>query len=128
MADSQAELLQVIANDEVAYPVDDGTHSPSLLQLLRGLLERAPRERMRVREMRRDVFITADGNEPLPPALTSNPGAVAVSKPELTSAIKRVALMQRADWEEAPAPAPALAPALTPALAPTIIDAEGELT
>ena len=111
-ADNPPELMNMIANEEVVYP-EDSTHSASLIELLHGLLERAPRQRLRVRDIRRSKFLTRDGADPLPPATAVMPGAVAVPKADLSAAIKRVTLMQKTErsaLHDAPAPAPAFAP------------------
>ena len=107
-ADNPPELMNMIANEEVVYP-EDSTHSASLIELLHGLLERAPRQRLRVRDIRRNKFLTRDGDDPLPTATAVMPGAVAVPKADLSAAIKRVTLMQKTErnaLHDAPAPAP----------------------
>ena len=104
VADHVPGLLQVIANDEVEYPTDEA-HSPSLLALLGGMLERKPKMRLRLRDIRRDEFITSGGAEPLPPATAAS--VVTVRQHELRNCLKRMVLLQRAGLSEEVAPAEA---------------------
>ena len=47
--------MERIANEEVAYPADTA-HSAELLAMLRGLLERKPKMRLRIRDLRNDPY------------------------------------------------------------------------
>ena len=94
-ADSVVNLMERIANEEVDYPADTA-HSAELLALLRGLLERKPKMRWRIRDLRHDPWLTQSGKNPLPPAEVP-PDAMAAPKSDLANAVKRVQLMRRAD-------------------------------
>ena len=103
-------LLQKIADEEVVYP-EDKTHSESLIKLLHSMLDRAPRQRARVRDLRRDAFINDDGKEPLnPPLVGDKGGKVTVPREELANAIKRIALKTQFIGDGAPGSAPTEAP------------------
>ena len=112
-ADSVPDMMQKIANEEVPYPPADDPRnagrSESLLKLLRGLLERKPKMRHRIRDLRRDAFITDDGRQPLPEPVAV-PQLQSAARVELSNAVKKVALMNRAEANDAPASAPAPAP------------------
>ena len=101
-SDSVVNLMEKIATEEVTYP-EDGTHSRELKLLLMGLLERMPKVRFKVRDLRRDAWLTRSGKAPLPAGIAA-PNAMAVAKADLANAVKRVALLQRA---EGPSAAPA---------------------
>ena len=104
-------LLQKIADEEVVYP-EDKTHSESLIKLLHSMLDRAPRQRARVRDLRRDAFINDDGKEPLnPPLVGDKGGKVTVPREELANAIERIALKTQFIGDGAPGSAPTEAPA-----------------
>ena len=107
-ADSVVNLMERIANEEVDFPAD-GAHSAALLGLLRGLLERKPKMRMRIRDLRNDPWLTLSGKSPLPPAAVP-PNAMAAPKSELANAVKRVQLIRRADDGMVPSAAPASVP------------------
>ena len=108
-ADSVPDMMQKIANEEVPYPPADDPRnagrSESLLKLLRGLLERKPKMRHRIRDLRRDAFITDDGRQPLPEPVAV-PQLQSAARVELSNAVKKVQLMNRAEGAE-PAAAPA---------------------
>ena len=108
-ADSVVNLMERIANEEVDYPADT-VHSAELLGLLRGLLDRRPKMRMRIRDLRNDPWLTLSGKCPLPPAAVP-PNAMAVPRSDLANAVKRVQLMRRADDGMVPSAAPASVPA-----------------
>lgn len=102
-ADSVVNLMERIANEEVDYPADTA-HSAELLALLHGLLERRPKMRWRIRDLRNDLWLTQSGKSPLPPAGVP-PDAMAAPKSDLANAVKRVQLMRRADDGMLAAPA-----------------------
>jgi serine/threonine protein kinase len=109
-ADHIPGLMEAIANDDVAWP-DDSEHSPSLVALLKGLLDRRPKMRLRIKELRRDAFITDGGMDEMPPPVAVPP-MQSVPRTELSNALKRVLLLQRGgDMGDAPAPSPAAASA-----------------
>lgn len=94
-SDSVMNLMQKIANEEVGFP-EDATHSPELLALLRGLLDRIPKQRLRIRDLRRDPWFTDHGSISLPVAEVP-PNAMAVQKTDLAGAVRRVTLLQMAE-------------------------------
>jgi len=96
VADTIPNLLAAISNEEVSYP-DVSGYSEELVHLLKGMLERAPKQRLRMRELRRDAFVTKAHAEPLPPPEAKRSLNVSVSKAHLTGAISRVKLMNQAD-------------------------------
>ena len=105
LADNPPKLLQMIADEPVDYP-DDKSHSASLVALLHALLAKAPRERITIKGLRKDAFLTRDSAEPMPAPHGTEKSIV---RDELSNAIKRVAVMSRA--ADAPGNAPADAPA-----------------
>jgi len=108
-ASNPPALLEKISTEEIDYP-EDTRSSPELLNLLRGLLQKAPLERLRIRDLRHDAFLTEGGKSPfdtpLPFIMRSSsakggeklvdPSSVAVDLEHLQKAIKCVAAMGRA--------------------------------
>mmetsp|Transcript_3139 Transcript_3139/g.8321 ORF Transcript_3139/g.8321 Transcript_3139/m.8321 type:complete len:221 (+) Transcript_3139:1-663(+) len=92
-ADSMTDLLDKIHADDVPYP-DDPELSPELSALFRSMLEKAPKERFRVRDVRKDPFLTDNGAQPLAEGgdkvMESN-----VAKLELKAALSGVASISR---------------------------------
>lgn len=103
-SDSVVNLMEKIANDDVPYPTDT-SRSPELMTMMRGLLDRRPKMRLRVRDLRRDPWLTQAGKAPLPPAVAA-PDAMSAAKADLANAVKRVQLMRRADESMGPSAAP----------------------
>ena len=100
--------------------------SAELLALLAGMLEKAPLQRSRVKELRRDAFITNNGAEPLEePAevVNARDGNVTVPKSELQSAIKRISI-QSIQLKGAPSPQPGVDYTLDYELAAKLAESE----
>ena len=102
-ASNPPALLEKISTEEIDYP-EDTRSSSELLNLLHGLLQRAPLERLRIRDLRHDAFLTEGGkapfDAPLPFIMRSSsakggeklvdPSSVAVDLESLQKAIKCV--------------------------------------
>ena len=101
VADNPPKLLQMIADDSIDYP-DDKCHSERLMALLHALLAKAPRERITIKGLRKDAFLTHDQAEPLPAPQGTDKSIV---RDEFSNAIQRVAVMSRAA-ADAPSNAP----------------------
>ena len=107
-ADNPPALLAMIAEEPVAFPPNERGHSAELLALLHGLLTRAPKERVRIKDVRKDPFLTQHGSAPFPEAAMADGASTRVTRrEELSSAIQRVALMRAAAETPSAAPAPA---------------------
>jgi len=129
-SDNPPGLLKAIAEDAVVYPAKaPGAAEPpsaELLALLAGMLEKAPLQRSRVKELRRDAFITNNGAEPLEePAevVNARDGNVTVPKSELQSAIKRISI-QSIQLKGAPSPQPGVDYTLDYELAAKLAESE----
>ena len=87
--------MSPIRDGELEVPTSYAA-SDSLLVLLTGLLKKKPRHRLRIKDLRRDAFVTNKGAEPLDeplPVTNAKDGNVAVPKSELAGAIKRIKLL-----------------------------------
>ena len=113
-------LLEKIKNAEqhehLEFIDDLVGRSSEVMALLNGLLTRKPIQRLRVRDMRHDAFLTMDGVLELPVATRIHPRTHL--QDAITAVMSRNTVVQRASltFEQrqtaaAPAPAPAPAPA-----------------
>ena len=71
-APTQFMLMEAIAAGEITYPeaveqapADFAGHGDALMEVMKGLLEPIAQNRLRVRDLRRHVFLTNYGTEPL---------------------------------------------------------------
>jgi len=97
MSDNPPGLLKAISEEDIVWP-EDKSHSAELVALVRGLLQKQPSDRSRIKDMRRDAFITRNGAEPLDQALpivNAKDGCVVVPKSELHMAVERVKIQRR---------------------------------
>ena len=87
-SDTPSNLLQLISSTEVPYPPLKGSRSAELIELLHTMLARAPAERFRLKDMRKDAFLTARGelSLPEPPRV----GEQSVARAELQAALSKV--------------------------------------
>jgi len=81
-------LLERIKDEELVFPGDTFS-SWQLLELLRRLLDRHPGRRYKLRDLRKDAFITDDGASPVP-ACRVDESQVSVAVYELQTAITTV--------------------------------------
>ena len=58
-------LVQEIGHSPLEIPEDDA-HSAELIELCRGLLNKKPQLRRRIKDLRRDAWMTEGGTVPLP--------------------------------------------------------------
>ena len=94
IVESIPELIAAIRTQPIAFPTmgrGAPIPGPKLIALIGKMLERAPRARARVRELRHDAWLTRNESDPLPPP----PEGLIRSVPrrEVQFAIKRVDLL-----------------------------------
>ena len=79
-------LLQEIGHSPLEIPEDD-THSAELIELCRGLLNKKPQLRLRIKDLRRDAWMTEKGTVSLP--IPEGAGHTTVVKGELQDILQR---------------------------------------
>jgi len=94
-APTELMMMEAIRDTPLEWP-DDADATAELKAVLRGLLEKLPKQRWRMRELRRDMWITSGGTSLLPITRQPTGAEQTVSTLEFQSAISQVILNARA--------------------------------